>query len=206
MPTLLPDRPTTPLPRFRSAVKGGTTTPVATEGASFLLHPQALTMGQPYPFRFHGDWMIAIKHVNGTVEFIGADADSDTPSPTSKRVAQVEQLLEHYRGLAEDWDSYDGHPPTPRAIAGARRLIEIAHRVYGKSSEDAVPFHAAAIANGGILLEWEHGDKELEVEIGPDEALGYLLTVNAGHSPTYEEANNVDLGMIFKLLTRLIHG
>ncbi len=113
------------------------------------------------------------------------------------RSPHLERSLQTLRRLGEllpDWDSYGGLPPTGRALAITRRLLDdIASEMAGVANRDGMPYHIAPLVYGGILLEWEtrgNGD-ELAVDIGVDGEFGYLRITGVGEQRTFDERDGV---------------
>ncbi len=80
----------------------------------------------------------------------------------------IRVMLESFRDLKADWDSYGADPPYPEAIEQATKFAELMSR------EGASKPHVAPCNDGSIAFEWT-GDCELEVEIQPDGTADYLL-------------------------------
>lgn len=76
-------------------------------------------------------------------------------------MTDLDDFTERVRALADlqpNWDSYDGHPITTRAIITAERL----HTLLRDHQPEPIP-----MSHGGIALEWHHGNARLEIEIDP---------------------------------------
>lgn len=66
--------------------------------------------------------------------------------------------------LPENWDSYDGKPPAPNTILLAIKLIASLPWSYF----DDVPVPAVIpTSEGGLQLEWNSENRELELEVRP---------------------------------------
>src|SRR5690348_7087833 len=88
------------------------------------------------------------------------------------------ERLDALSKLERDWDSYDGLPPTARAIGLASRVIVESATNAGGAPSDVMPLPA-----GGLQLIWEHQHDELQIDIGPDGALGYLMIHRGSDAP-----------------------
>jgi hypothetical protein len=64
--------------------------------------------------------------------------------------------------LPENWDSYGGHTPKREAAETAIQIIA------SITQKDPPRPRVVPLGTGGIQLEWENGQRELEVECGPD--------------------------------------
>ena len=106
--------------------------------------------------------------------------------------------LDELSALEEDWDSYGGLPPTARAIGMASRLIVEASTQAGDVPSAVMPF-----PNGGLQVTWERGRDELQVDVGPDGALGYLTVHRGEGDPVMAEAEKVSLTDILTLVQQL---
>ena len=84
--------------------------------------------------------------------------------------------LDELAALPEDWDSYGASPPTARAISAAHGVLaNVAERYVDVADEHALPWATAPLADGGVQFEWRGPGGAIEVEIGPDGALNYLV-------------------------------
>lgn len=132
-------------------------------------------------------------------------ADTRATPKTGVSLQPALQRLVQLSGLAQDWDSYGGAPPSSQAISAARRLvIEVAEKFGGLSGELARPYAVVPIAGGGVQIEWAGPEAELEVEIGPDGSLSYLLVERRAGERKFEERERVSLTKIFETVGRAI--
>jgi hypothetical protein len=91
------------------------------------------------------------------------------------------------------WDGYRSPAIGQAAIAGALNVL-------GMLEGLALPKpHVSPVAGGGIQIEWEKGDKELELEFARTGALAYLKADPAG-----EEEGALAPGHRHKLWTLLV--
>lgn len=86
------------------------------------------------------------------------------------------EALDELARLAENWDSYGASPPTAVAISTAHGLLAtVAERYAEAADENALPWATAPLADGGVQFEWRGPGGLIEVEIGPDGSLAYLV-------------------------------
>lgn len=96
--------------------------------------------------------------------------------------------------LPVDWDSQQS-PPPGRAVR--QTAIELLQRVPG--DEYPAP-HIIPVSGGGLHLEWEVGDRELEISIEPDGAVE-ALRVEHG-MPIDAEPEGSDVASLFRWLAQ----
>jgi hypothetical protein len=100
--------------------------------------------------------------------------------------------LQALRLLEFGWDSYGGAPPSVQAIAQAHGLLlEVGARFGGGRYVDIAPDVVAASPDGGVQLEWCSAGLDVEVAVGPDGALRYLLVDRRAGEPAYHERADV---------------
>lgn len=102
--------------------------------------------------------------------------------------------------LEPDWDSYGGAPPTARAIGLASRMI-----VESVASVREGPTAVMPLPNGGLQLIWEHGQDELQVDVGPGGCLGYLAVHRGDGAPEMTEVDDVSFSEALTLIEKLAH-
>jgi hypothetical protein len=109
----------------------------------------------------------------------------DVPRSVIARRATVEarpsaytELLERvdaFRDLPESWDSYGASRIENAAIATTKKLLVALEVELEHEQEGGAPCFAGPVADGGVQLEWQSADRLLEVTVGPDGSLRYLL-------------------------------
>ena len=103
----------------------------------------------------------------------------------------LEPVLRRMRslsGLADDWDSYGGVPPTAIALEQALGFCRRVAELLGPSVGERVrPVEISPLANGGIQLDWQGADFLIAVDVGPEGSWGYLTKVGNGRAARYEE-------------------
>jgi hypothetical protein len=132
--------------------------------------------------------------------------------PDQAQVAALIRMLEatetrfaELRGLGPDWDSYGGVPPTSRAVAGARELLQRACRQFADAGESRLrPFAIAPTPDGGILVEWRPDDHLLSVVVTADGGLEYLAAQGPPGARQYSSAERVSFEQILVLLTQAL--
>ena len=102
------------------------------------------------------------------------------------------ERLEELAGLGPNWDSYGAAPISADAIAGAQRLLAaVAMEADNPAGDGVRPYVVVPVANGGVQIEWRGPDAGIEVAIGPDGDLGYLLVTGEEPARTFEERDGV---------------
>jgi hypothetical protein len=118
--------------------------------------------------------------------------------PSLDRPAQLAKL-------GQDWDSYDGVPPSAQAIDTAHRVIlAAAERFADEVGERARPYVVAPLADGCVQVTWRGPVDELEVEIGPRDSIGYLLIKGRGSAETFEEGEGISASDTLDLVGRVL--
>ncbi|MBI5197979.1 MAG: hypothetical protein HZA19_05150 [Nitrospirae bacterium] len=75
--------------------------------------------------------------------------------------------------LPPDWDSYGSQPPSVKVVNTAIDIIEAI-----PSQEDLPTPHLAPISGGGIQIEWNISQRDLEIEVIPDGSIRFLKAQN----------------------------
>ena len=116
----------------------------------------------------------------------------------------VDRLAEYAR-LPADWDSYGSPPVSGVALIEACRLIVgAAERFGGRAGARIAPYHVAPIPGGGVLLEWRGHGVDLEVHVGSDGAIGWLLAEQRDGEERYREGHAADQDEVLRLLGRVV--
>jgi len=106
-------------------------------------------------------------------------------------MASSSAKLDELARLEPDWDSYGARPMTAIAINQANKLLIDVARHYLELGLLHVlrtkPWFIAPLADGGIQIEWKSNRGALEVEIGGDGQIGYLIEPPTGQ---FENAGN----------------
>jgi hypothetical protein len=142
-----------------------------------------------------------------------------TPSPGSYRkpIEEVSQdplvcrlrlildRISRLETLPENWDSYGSQPPTSIAASMARELIWNIIAAYdGDALDEAIPFTALPLSGEGVQVEWRGTNRAIEVEIGPEGKLSYLVMArHEGHEQS-EERDNVPVEEITRLVLTVL--
>jgi hypothetical protein len=77
------------------------------------------------------------------------------------------------KDLRDDWDRPQSQRPTIEAINGALRYIELVAGLEFFVID--APF-IAPLSNGGVQLEWDRGQRQLEIEVLPDGSAQFLIS------------------------------
>lgn len=118
--------------------------------------------------------------------------------PARERLAQISRL-------EADWDSYGAEPPSAAAVLRANSLLQaVEESLADLVGEQIRPYALAPIADGGVQLEWRGQGKTLEIEIGPDRDLGYLLIEEDGDARSFQQEDNVSTSQIVELVAKTL--
>jgi len=97
---------------------------------------------------------------------------SDLVVHSSSWEAEAYQRAIALKNLHDGWDYRGGKPPTPEVIN--RALTYIGWAAELRLPALGAPF-VAPLSEGGVQLEWDHGDRHVEVEITPDGVAKYTI-------------------------------
>jgi len=123
-----------------------------------------------------------------------AVAASDISSPD---VAAAFRRLWSLEGLRENWNSYTARAIEISALRSGHSLIETA------SNLRMLPMAIIPTAQGGVQLEWRLSDREIEIEISPDETAHVLITKSGQDM----ELPSIPARYVTKdILSQLFHG
>lgn len=104
-------------------------------------------------------------------------------------MASASSKLDELARLEPDWDSYGAQRISAIAINQANRLLLDATRHYLELGYPEVsrvkPWFIAPLADGGIQIEWRSDSGSMEVEIGGDGRVEYLIEREDGQ---YEDS------------------
>lgn len=81
---------------------------------------------------------------------------------------------EAMRRMGENWDGYGAAAPQARIIDLAREFASLLEVILANSSTIPAEFHANPTRLGGVLIDWEDGRTEHEVELNPDYSISFL--------------------------------
>lgn len=99
-------------------------------------------------------------------------------SPLAMRVFGLERQVEAFRNLPPDWDTYGAEPIQEAAIRQARRLL---HQLSMQmTSVRSVSLHVFPMRDGGVQIEIDGRDMEMEIEVHPDGTQDYLVFNSEG--------------------------
>ena len=92
-------------------------------------------------------------------------------------MATLVQQLNAMRQLRDNWDGYNGAPPTGEVLDLAIEFVELLETPRpGPPRRDIRVWPGR---DGGVLVEWENDHSEYELEINPDGTWGFLQTDRA---------------------------
>jgi hypothetical protein len=87
-------------------------------------------------------------------------------------MATASEQLQAMRSLKEDWDGYGAAPPQAEVIDLALAFVGLVEAMRRKVAPGDL--HVSPTRVGGVLIEWEEGPREHEVEIDPDRSISFL--------------------------------
>jgi hypothetical protein len=120
-------------------------------------------------------------------------------------LAPLVQRIAAFAELEPDWDSYGAAPPTSEALESATRCLRVlVAAVAPEVGDKAMPFWVAPLPTGGVHVEWRGSRSALEVEIGPQGQLGFLLQEDEGANAVYEEGDDASLSDIHIRLRQVV--
>lgn len=109
--------------------------------------------------------------LSGELGTLPADGDDAARARQRRSLARSLAQLDALRSLPENWDGYHGAAPRVELIDRVTRFLEFWN--------DYLPLpapHISPTRTGGVLVEWERGPHQLEVEFDPpaDVTFAYL--------------------------------
>lgn len=77
--------------------------------------------------------------------------------------------LQNLKTLPENWDSYGSPQITNQA---SKKVADLLHNLacFGLNKPNLFP-----VSGGGLQLEWQNGERELEIEVLPDGTIEFLI-------------------------------
>ena len=115
------------------------------------------------------------------------------------------QRLDEVSRLEPDWDSYGALPPASKALHVAEAIMRKAvDRLGGAAGERGAPYTVMPIADGGVSLEWHGQVTDLELDIGPDGMLSYLLIEHHEAGRRFKEGTDLPLPAALDLIRRVV--
>ena len=129
----------------------------------------------------------------------GAYAEMPTYSSTSATLGffvpclrETVRQLNRLTALPENWNSYGADPITGASVRVAcQLLLDVQNALLELLGEQIRPDNVAPLDDGGVQMEWEGTRGEIEVEIGGNGSLGYLLIERFGGERHFMEASDV---------------
>ena len=70
-----------------------------------------------------------------------------------------DEQIQALRALPENWDGYGAAAPRPEILTAAMAFLQTLRDLPGHADPDIAPTRI-----GGVLLSWEHGPHQLDVE------------------------------------------
>lgn len=100
-------------------------------------------------------------------------------------MATIEDQLEAMRQLQKNWDGYAAERPAAHVIEAAREFVRLIQVVLKTRTAARETLRVSPTRIGGILVEWDEGDLQHEVEIDPDQSFSFLhFNEVTGHTET----------------------
>jgi hypothetical protein len=136
--------------------------------------------------------------------------DRASATPRATQTLPIEVAVRRIAGFADlepDWDSYGGEPSSPVARTEAIRWVEIVADLFRpRAGSAAGPYAVAPLADGGVQIEWRGSRGLVELEVGPDGALGYLFVPEEAADSRSEEADDASWADALRALIRALVG
>jgi hypothetical protein len=105
--------------------------------------------------------------------------------PGATPVATPDIQLQTMRLLGENWDGYGAAAPQAHVIELAREFVGLIEVLLRKRADVPSPLHVSPTRIGGVLIEWQDGAMQHEVQIDPDQSFAFLhLNTATGHIDT----------------------
>lgn len=119
-------------------------------------------------------------------------------------MATADAQLQAMRQLEENWDGYGAAAPQAHVIDLAREFVGLIEALLRKRAVALNVLHVSPTRTGGILVEWEDGAMEHEVEINPDQSFGFLHhNKTTGHIETRKLSPGPEVVVLPGLLQEL---
>jgi hypothetical protein len=108
------------------------------------------------------------------------------------RLRGMLERLDTLERLGRNWDSYASEPPSTAAAQKARALVwDVVGQGFGVAGVRSIPFSIVPVSGAGLQVEWRGENDSIEVAIGADGTLGYLISKGSEPNRNFEEADNV---------------
>jgi len=113
--------------------------------------------------------------------------------------------LNSLKDLPRGWDSYGADPIAETSIRGASQLLlDLQNALLEFVGEGIRPRDVVPLNDGGVQMEWEGTRGEIEVEIGCDGSLAYLLIAQGKDGRVFSEASQVPLPEIVEKIGSIL--
>ena len=132
--------------------------------------------------------------------------ESARTTPEARRaLAPAMKRLAHLSTLGPNWDSYGGEAISAAAISKATELLRTVKYMISEDYLDRVlPYMIAPLSNGGVQVEWRAPGCVLEVEIDPNDRMGYLLIKGEGDNRQFDECDQATWCEVLPLVARVL--
>ncbi len=94
-------------------------------------------------------------------------------TPLALRVVHLARQVESFRSLQPDWDTYGALPTHESAIRRARRLLDLLSLQL--TDARSVRIHVFPMRDGGVQIDVDREEAEMEIEVHPDGTEDYLV-------------------------------
>jgi hypothetical protein len=126
------------------------------------------------------------------IEICDPATEENIQADPAWRLRGMLERLDAVERLGRNWDSYASEPPTATAVQKARALVwDVVGEGFGVAGLRSIPFAIVPLSGAGLQIEWRGENDSIEVEIGSDGALGFLLSRGRESNREFEEADNV---------------
>lgn len=128
--------------------------------------------------------------------------------PAESSLAQTLRRLHELQNLQPNWDSYNGLPPTEKAISTASDFLHMAYEyLHSVAKIDARPYRIAALPDGGIHLRWKRPQAETEVEFSPEGIISFIYVEKENGEDKYTlEDEDVPMWMVLAKIVDTLQG
>lgn len=125
------------------------------------------------------------------------------PAVLKTALARLDELSR----LERDWDTYGALPLTQMALQLAEMTMrQVVGSLGAGQGERAAPYTVMPIADGGVSIEWRVSGAHLELDIGPNGDLSYLLVLQDGDGRQFEEGSLVNAQEALDLVRHVLGG
>ncbi len=126
---------------------------------------------------------------------------------TGAKYKQIFHTIGQLVNLKDNWDSYGGNTIEERCIMNALEIIQYLLELNGKCDLDVPAPFVAPLSSGGIQIEWEEGDRYLQIDLLPDSSnISYFVMDKTNSGFLTLEGLMKSLNNLKELLTWFMEG